>query len=316
MNEFFGFFTGILAAIFPSLGPDQPPVYAGYVEAEFVYVAPTTLARIEEIRVVEHQVVSQGDVLVVQDSARLQAALTAAQAHARALQETLDNIGTGAREEELAVVRAELESAQANQSLLQASLARDLQLLQSGIVTTVKVDQDRTEVARANAQVAQLNAQLASMELPARTGEILAAEANVAAATAEVEIARLNLAALTLYAPVSGQVETVFYRVGEVPGVAAPVVSILPEGALKIVFYIPEVSLSLLPVGTGFEVSCDGCASEMRAKINKVDVQPEFTPPTIYSRSERSRLVFRAEALLEGAPALRPGQPVSLVAIP
>lgn len=316
MSEFFGFFSGILVAIFPSLGPDLPPVYAGYIEAEYVYVAPTTLARIEEIRVVEKQMVSEGDVLIVLDSARLGAALEAARSHARALQETLDNIGTGAREEELAVVRAELESAEANQSLLQANLERDLQLLQNGIVTNVKVDQDRTEVTRANAQIAQLNAQLASMELPARSGEILAAEANLAAAKAEIEIARLNLVAQTLRAPVSGQIESIYYSVGEVPGIAAPVVSILPENALKIVFYIPEASFALLPVGTRFEVSCDGCAGNMTARINKVDVQPEFTPPTIYSRSERSRLVFRAEALLEGTPRLRPGQPVSLVALP
>jgi len=316
MNDFLGFISSIFIAVFPGFGPDTPPVYAGYIEADYVYVAPTTLARIVEIQVDEKESVAAGDVLFVLDDAQMKAALMAAQSRVKALQETLQNIGTGAREEELAVVRAELESALANQSLAQTSLARDLQLLQNGIVTTVKIDQDKTDVARANAQVAQLNARLASMELPARSGEILAAEANVAAAMAEVDIARIRLEAQTLRAPVSGRVETLFYTVGEVPGAAAPVVSILPEGALNIVFYIPESSLSGLPMGSRFEVSCDGCAAGLSARLSKVATQPEFTPPTIYSRAERARMVFRAEALLSTGTRLNPGQPVSLVALP
>ena len=39
---------------------------------------------------------------------------------------------------------------------------------------------------------------------------------------------------------------------------------------------------------------------------------PQHTPPVIYSRDERSRLVFMAEARIAGGTRLLPGQPVTV----
>jgi HlyD family secretion protein len=61
-------------------------------------------------------------------------------------------------------------------------------------------------------------------------------------------------------------------------------------------------------------VHCDGCAKPFRAKINFIAPQAEFTPPVIYSKEARSKLVFLVEARLEAADAtqLHPGQPVDV----
>ena len=312
MGDFFGYLAGVFIAIFPSFGPEQPHVYSGYVEADYVYISPTTVGRIEQILVDENQDVARGDRLVLLDDGQVQAALGAARAHVTSLEEGLENIKTGAREEELAVVRAQLDMAQANLNLAESNLERDLQLMASGIVTDVKIDQDRTEVAVANSQVAQLNAQLTTMELPARGAEVLAAEANVQAAIAEVRVAQDRLDAQTLRAPVGGKVETIFYETGEVAAVAAPVVSILPEGQRYIIFYIPEDLLSTFEIGNQIQVGCDRCPEGLTATLAKIEALPEFTPPTIYSRDERSRLVFKAKAQLPDGNLLNPGQPASL----
>jgi len=312
MSDFFGYIAGVFVAIFPSFGPELPQVYSGYVEADYVYVSPTTVGRIEHIAVIEHQDVARGDRLVQLEDTQYQAALVAAQSHAISLEEALENIKTGARDEELAVVRAQLESAQANLSLLESNLERDLQLVDNGIVTTVKIDQDRTAVAVATSQVSQLEAQLISMELPARGAALLAAEANVQAADAEVRVAQVRLEGQTLRAPVAGKVEIIFYSVGEVATVAAPVISILPEGQRKIIFFIPEDLLSTFEIGSQLQVSCDRCPDGLMATLEKIDALPEFTPPTIYSSDERTRLVFRAKAQLPDSVELNPGQPVSL----
>lgn len=312
MSDIWGYLSGVFIAIFPGFGPEQPHVYSGYVEAEYVYVSPTTVGRIAQILVDENQDVAQDDKLIQLDDGQVLAALAAARSHVTSLQETLANIKTGAREEELAVVRAQLDMAQANLTLAQSNLERDLQLMASGIVTDVKIDQDRTAVAVANSQVVELNARLTTMELPARNAEVLAAEANVQAALAEVRVAQDRLDAQTLRAPVAGRIETVFYKTGEVAAVAAPVISILPEGQRYIIFYIPERLLSTFEIGDQIEVECDSCPGDLTATVSKIESSPEFTPPTIYSRDERSRLVFKAKAQLPESTQLNPGQPVSL----
>ena len=52
----------------------------------------------------------------------------------------------------------------------------------------------------------------------------------------------------------------------------------------------------------------------LKARINFVSRQAEYTPPVIYSREQRSRLVFMVEArpLPADAARLKPGQPVDV----
>jgi HlyD family secretion protein len=88
------------------------------------------------------------------------------------------------------------------------------------------------------------------------------------------------------------------------------VAALLPPGNVKVRFYVPEASLSSLAPGKPLEVRCDGC-SAVEAKVSFVSDQAEYTPPVLYSKESRAKLVFLVEARLEKA-ALRPGQPVDV----
>ncbi len=312
MDEILSFFSGILIAVFPGFSSEVDSSFSGYVEADYVYVAPTATGRIDGIFASENQSISAGDILFTQNREQQMAALLATSSAAEALKAAADNIRTGAREEELAVVRAQLEMALANQTLSQISLDRDLQLLNDGFVTAAKIDQERAGLASTTSQVNQLKAQLVSMELPARSAELIKAESNLQAALAEASAAEARLDAQTTFSPVSGTVERVLYSVGEVVMISAPVFSILPNGPNAVIFYIPETQLAGFEIGDSLLLSCDGCPAGKLAVLERIDSEPEFTPPIIYSRDERSRLVFRAKARLPEGVSLNPGQPVSL----
>ncbi|NOX40234.1 MAG: HlyD family efflux transporter periplasmic adaptor subunit [Alphaproteobacteria bacterium] len=315
MNEIIGFFSALLSTIFPGLVVELDQSFSGYVEADYVYVAPTTTGRITRIAVVENQRVTDGAELFALEDDQQQAALQVAQSTLKALRAASENIRTGARKEELAVVRAQLSKAQANQTLATSDLTRDIKLMAKGVVASAKVDRDRATEASTRAQVSQLRAQLVLMELPARSAELSKAEANIQVAEAEVNAAKIRLAAQKPRAPVSGRIERVFYSTGEVATVGTPVVSILPDGARSVIFYISETRLAQFTIGDVLGLSCDGCPPGQLVVLQTIDSQPEFTPPIIYSRAERARLVFRAKARLPVGLVLNPGQPVSLKAI-
>jgi HlyD family secretion protein len=59
-------------------------------------------------------------------------------------------------------------------------------------------------------------------------------------------------------------------------------------------------------------VSCDGCGDGLHGTLSYVAADPQFTAPIIFSRDERGRLVYLAEARLDGDAGLLPGQPVSV----
>ena len=135
-------------------------------------------------------------------------------------------------------------------------------------------------------------------ELPARDAQQWQAEANLAAAKADAEKARADLADRTVVAPREGRVERLYFAAGEVAGAGTPVVALLPAEALKVKFYVAEAERAALALGQTVAVACDGCAAGLTARLSYFAADPEFTPPVIYSRDERQRLSFLAEAVL------------------
>jgi HlyD family secretion protein len=92
------------------------------------------------------------------------------------------------------------------------------------------------------------------------------------------------------------------------------VVVLLPPTNIKVRFFVPETVLAQIKTGQSVEVSFDGAAKNYSATVNYISTQNEFTPPVIYNRENRAKLVFMIEAKFSPADAaeLRPGQPVDV----
>jgi HlyD family secretion protein len=325
MDHALAWLMGLLAFI-PGLGHQAPPSWNGYVEADYSYAAAPTGGTIEAIRVSEGDRVEAGDVLFTLDASMQQAQHEAAVARANAAnaqvsaaEATLANLKTGARPEELQVTQASLTQAEANLALAQQTFNRTQDLFAKGNVPKSQLDQAQASLDAANASVVQLKAQLAVAQLPARDDQIAAAEAtlaaaksNAAAATADATNAKAALAYRTIVAPEAGRVERLYYSSGEVAGAGAPVISIAGSAALKIRFYVNETDRPGFHLGDVVRVSCDGCGEGLTATVDHFASDPQFTPPIIYSRDERHRLVFLTEATMTEQNGVLPGQPVSI----
>lgn len=305
------FLLGLLALIIPGFGAPTDQVYNGYVEADYVYVAPSGAGRIVSILASEGEKVSEGQLLLTLEDTAQTEALRSAEAGVAVAKANLDNLQTGSREAEIEVIRASLHKAYADQTLAQTTLDRSAALQARGLVPSAQVDTERANLARAEAQIEQLQAQLKVAELPARDAQRLAAEASLDMAKAQAAIAKSNLEDRTIEAPVAGIVERVYFDAGEVAATGAPVLSIFPPDRLKAILFIPEPDRAGVGIGDTLSITCDGCGAGITARITYMASDPQYTPPIIYSREERARLVFRAEALLEHADGLLPGQPVT-----
>lgn len=312
MSAIKDFLLGLLALILPGFGAPTELVYNGYVEADYVYVAPSGAGRIVSILAAEGDRVAEGQLLLtLEDTAQVQA-LRSAEAGVAVARANLDNLQTGSREAEIAVIRASLHKAYADQKLAETTLERSTALLERGLVPPAQVDTDRANLSRAEAQIEQLQAQLKVAELPARDAQRLAAEGTLDMAKAQAAIAKSNLDDRTIEAPIAGVVDRIYFDAGEVAATGAPVLSIFPPDRIKAIFFIPEPARAGTRIGDILDVTCDGCDEGITARITYMASDPQYTPPIIYSREERARLVFRAEALLQHADGLLPGQPVTL----
>ncbi len=313
-----GIFAWVMAALsfIPGLGTPAVPSWNGYVEDDYTYAAAPTGGVIARLAVSEGQTVKAGDVLFVLETSQQQAQYEAARARAASAEATLENLQTGSRKEEVDVTRASLQKAMADRDLAQQNFTRSEDLFAKGLVPQAKLDQDKASLASAEAAVAQLEAQLKVAELPARDAQQIAAEATLAAAKADVANARAGLDDRTVTAPADGRIERLFFKAGEVAGAGMPVASLSGRDAMKVLFYLNEGDRPLFKLGDVVAVSCDGCAAGLTATISHFASDPQFTPPIIYSRDERHRLVFLTEAVLQQQNGILPGQPVSIGRVP
>ncbi len=315
MNEFFGWALGLFSFI-PGVGHAPPPSWNGYVEADYAYVSAASPGTITEIAVREGDLVTTGNVLFRLSDTQQRALVAAAEARVDAAEANLDNLLTGSRSEEVDVIRASLAKARADLSLAQQSLDRSEKLFAQGLIPQAKLDQDRATFAAAGAQVTQLEAQLRVAELPARDAQQIAAEANLAAAKADAERAAADLADRTVVATRPGRVERLFFEAGEMATTGVPVLSLSDSDAMKVKFYLSEADRARFSMGETVSVSCDGCAAGLTAHVSYFASDPQFTPPVIYSRDERNRLVFLVEATMDSQSGILPGQPVSIGLLP
>lgn len=325
MNGFLAWLVGLLSFI-PGVGHPALPSWNGYAEADYVYASTPAAGRIDRIAVNEGDDVAAGDVLFVleasQQQAQYDAALAraeAAEAQVKAAEATLANLQTGARPEELQVTAAALTQAEANLALAQQNFSRSQDLFAKGNVPKSQLDQAQASLDAANASVVQLKAQLSVAQLPARDDQIAAAAASVAAAQSAATAAKADAANTramldnrTIVAPEAGRIERLYYARGEVAGAGAPVMSIAGSEALKIKFYVNEADRPAFHLGDVVSITCDGCEAGLTATIDHFASDPQFTPPIIYSRDERSRLVFLTEAVMDEQASVLPGQPVSI----
>lgn len=297
-------------------GCHPPPAtgWSGYVEGDYVYIAAPVAGTLVTLSVQAGQTVAAGAPLFTLDATSNRAARAEADARVRAAQAQADNAAKGRRDEEIAVVRAQLSQARALAQRAQADWERQQALVAQEFVSQSRLDDATAARKQAQDRVAELEASLRVANLPARVDERASAAAQVEAAQqAQRQLQWREQQALQA-APAAGLVSDTFWRVGEYVPAGQPVLALLPPEARKARFYVSEGELGGLALGQAVSLHCDGCGAPIAAHITRIATQPEYTPPVIYSNTQRAKLVFLVEAspAPADAPRLHPGQPLDV----
>lgn len=292
----------------------QEPVYQGYVEGEFVYVASQLAGRLDELPVERGAWVRPGDKLFVLEHALEQQGVDKAKADLMHAQDTLNDLKKGLRPEEIDQILARIDQAKSHLALNKLELERRKQLLATGAVAKEDYDQALNAFLASQGQLADLHAQLATGKLGSRIDQILAAKDQVDSSKAALDQARWNLDQKLQDSTQDALVFDLLHYKGEWVQAGSPVVKLLPPANVKVRFFIPEADLGKVNVGQAVTVRCDGCPKPFTGTVSFVFPQAEYTPPVIYSQDFRAKLVFMIEARFdaETSRALKPGQPVDV----
>jgi len=292
----------------------QPSAYQGYLEGEFVYVAAPLAGQLEKLSVARGARVEAGAPLFsLEQSAELSTLREAAE-RLRQSQARLADLRKGQRPSELAALDARLAQARAAAELSGRELERATRLHQTTVLSDDDFDRVRLNHEANTKLVAGITAERETAQLGGRADAIAAAEADAAAAQAALDRAGWSVAQKTRSAPAAALVYDTLFREGEFVAAGQPVVSLLPPANIKVRFFVPEAAFGALKAGDPVKVGFTGRATPLDARISYLAPKPEYTPPVLYNRENRAKLVFMIEAVFEPATArdLHPGQPVDV----
>jgi HlyD family secretion protein len=175
-----------------------------------------------------------------------------------------------------------------------------------------KADLNQNNATLANAQQTYDRAAALSKTGSGTQASLDSAVSALRVAEARVNTSQTRLTRRSGFSPVSGSIQQIYFREGEmVPG-QRPVLSIMPPGNMKVRFFVSETDLPKFALGDNVRVTCDNCAADLTAKIYFIATQAEYTPPVIYSLEERNKLVYLIQARPNKPDSLRVGQPVSV----
>lgn len=286
----------------------------GYVEGEFVYVAAPGAGALEKLAVRRGAQVKEGDLLFSLDSRPERAAHDEATRRLAQAKANLEDLKKGRRPEEIAAVEAQIEQARAALTMSTNEKRRQDELFKRGVAAQRELDLAISNFDQDRKKVVQLEADLATARLGARTDQVSAAEAEVRAREAALANAEWELSQKQQSAPRAGLVFDTLYREGEWVVAGRPVVSLLPPENIKVRAFVEESRVGSIHPGDPIRAFIDGVAEPVGGKVSYVFPQAEYTPPVIYSRETRGKLVFMIEAVFDSAIAakLNPGQPVEV----
>jgi len=294
-----------------------PEYCQGYVEGEFVYIAPPSGGRLVNLAVARGDRVAAGQVLYRLEPEPQSYSSASAQAVLRQYRSLLADKEKGERPPRIESLEGALGQAEAQAEMSRLEAERLRPIHESKFVSDNDYDRAVLDYRARSEAVRQARGNLEEAQLGGREDQVAAAAAQVEAAEAALLQACWELEQRIGRAPAAGLVFDTLYREGERVAPGGPVAILLPPENIKIRFFVPQPQLPRLEMGGLVRFRVQGSDRLAEARVDYISPEAEYTPPVIFSRDNSSKLIYLVEARPVSDPsALHPGQPVEVYLAP
>jgi HlyD family secretion protein len=248
----------------------------GRIEATQVDVSSKYAGRLSEVNVEEGSTVTQGQVLAKLSSPELDAQLRAAEADVQR--------ATDAK----VAAEADIRTRESALEFAKSDFERGAELVKTGTISKQTYEQRKR------------NFDAATSALASSTSQRDQATSSIKSAEANVERFKATIAELTLVSPRNGRVQYQLARAGEVIAAGAPILTILDLTDVYMTLFLPAADAGKLEIGSEARLILDPVPQYVvPAKVSFVAADAQFTPKTVETKDERSKLMFRVKLKID-----------------
>jgi HlyD family secretion protein len=267
---------------------------SGTLEARTVNVGSLVGGRVIRVLVDEGAHVLAGQTLVILETETIDRQIAEQHAAIDAAAAALAKALAGPRPEEIAKAQAVATNDEVERHRLE-------RLFHAGIVAKEQLD-DATAKAKSSAE------DLRMLKLGTRKEDIEAARAEVQQQQRRLDTLLKQRAETVVKSSVTGVVQSMGLRPGDLVAPNQPVAEILESSQLWVRVFIPETELGLIHVDQPVRVRVDTFPNQwFGGHIAAISSQGEYTPRNVQTRAQRAEQVYGAKILVDPDPKLKAG---------
>lgn len=291
----------LLGALTGCADADKPLL--GTLEWDRVSLPAEASEVLLRIAVAEGERVEAGQLLLELDPRRQDARIAQARAEVEQAAAHLAELSNGARSETIDAARADLARNRAELTDAERSFSRIAELYQRKQVAIAELDRARAARDQASAATRSAEAQLRELTNGTRPEQLEQAAAALEAARGNLAQLQVGREHLSLRAPRAGLVDALPFKVGDQPPAGAELVSLLVGEQPYARVFIPASIRAQVSVGDVMRVFVEGVEQPFQARVRSIRSEAAFTPYYALTGDDASRLMYRAELVLQGEAA-------------
>jgi len=273
----------------------------GRIEATEIDIATKLAGRVDKIMVDEGDFVEVGEPLAQMQIDVLNAKRDEARAQSAQAVTLIasDRAQVVARRSDTTAAQAVVAEHASDLDVAQRKLVRYEALAKAGAVSLQDLDDNRASVRAATAALAAAQAQVASTQAAdkAAQAQVVGANSGVAAADATVASVQADIEDSLLKSPRAGRVQYRVAEPGEVLAAGGKVLNLVDLSDVYMTFYLPESAVGKVKLGSEVRLILDAAPQYViPATVSYVASVAQFTPKTVETATERTKLMFRVRA--------------------
>jgi HlyD family secretion protein len=220
----------------------------------------------------------------------------------------------GAREEDLKSAESQMRQAQANFDLIKTEKGRVENLYKTNSISKNKVDEINARYDVTRAQLDAATEQYNKLKNFARPEELAQAEANVENSKANIDLILKSINDSHITSPIDGYVVKRFINAGETVSPLSSLFKITNLDIAELYVYVSQTDLGRVKLGQAARVSVDSFPDRtFEGSVIYISPEAEFTPKTIQTKEERTKLVYAVKIHVENPThELKAGMPADV----
>jgi len=272
------------------------------------------MGKIEALFLDEGDIVKKGDTLAIIEHEKLDLQIVQAEAAKNAILAQIKMLKVGARKEDKNLADESLKQAEANYEVAKANKNRMNSLFESKSITKKQFDDANLAFDIANSMYNSAK-QNVTKSKSSRPEQIEQLNANLEQANASISLLKKSRNDCYITANISGQIVNRFIEKGEIVTYMTSLFNIIDLTKAELTIYVPETELAFIQLGQSVNINIDAFDDKsFPGKIAFISPEAEFTPKSIQTKDERTKLVFAVKIKMDNPDKiLKSGMPADAV---